>query len=301
MDLSSDALDGTRSRLYTRFGERVLPWWRQLPDTLGELATRWDLVLEAAVGSGNTSLVVRCSRGGVQRAILKLTPDTGIAEAEAFALRSWHVSGRVPRVWEYDAASGALLLEAIPAGSPAAETADAVPLREIAGLITALHSTGSPIVGSGVVPLAQRVERIVDRGFEQHRSDAASTHAVPTGRLERGAKLARALAADSEPPALLHGDLHPGNVLPGDAARGAVAIDPRPCVGDRAFDAIDWVLWPPTPQDWPARCRELSSALQVDPHRLWQWCAAFAGILAANAAARGEPRGKVDALLSIAP
>nr|WP_246360817.1 aminoglycoside phosphotransferase family protein [Haloechinothrix aidingensis] len=287
--------------MYARFGERVLPWWRQLPGTLGELATRWDLVLDGAVARGNTSLVVRCSRGGVRRAILKLTPDVGIVGAEAFALRSWQASGRVPKVWEYDAANGALLLEAIPTETPVAEAADAVPLREIACLITALHSTGRPIVGSGVVPLAQRVEFIVNRGIERHRPGTAGAHAVPTGRLERGAELARDLAAGSEPPALLHGDLQPGNVLPGGAARGAVAIDPRPCAGDRAFDAVDWVLWQAAPEDWPARCRELAAALQVDRHRLWQWCAAFAGILAANAAERGDPPGKVDALLAIAP
>ena len=40
----------------------------------------------------------------------------------------------------------------------------------------------------------------------------------------------------------MHGDLHPGNVLRGGPGRGVVAIDPRPCLGDPAFDAVDWVL-----------------------------------------------------------
>ncbi|OUC96640.1 hypothetical protein CA984_14275 [Streptosporangium minutum] len=43
------------------------------------------------------------------------------------------------------------------------------------------------------------------------------------------------------PAGLVHGDLHPGNVLDG-GPRGLVVIDPRPCVGDPAFDAVDWVL-----------------------------------------------------------
>ena len=42
---------------------------------------------------------------------------------------------------------------------------------------------------------------------------------------------------------LLHGDLTPVNVLDGGVERGLVAIDPAPCVGDPAFDAIDLVLW----------------------------------------------------------
>ena len=37
--------------------------------------------------------------------------------------------------------------------------------------------------------------------------------------------------------------IHPGNVLVGGLARGLVAIDPRPCVGEAEFDAVDWVCW----------------------------------------------------------
>src|SRR5205807_4200451 len=41
---------------------------------------------------------------------------------------------------------------------------------------------------------------------------------------------------------LLHGDLHPGNVLDGGPVRGLVAIDPMVCVGDPCFDAVDFAL-----------------------------------------------------------
>jgi streptomycin 6-kinase len=43
------------------------------------------------------------------------------------------------------------------------------------------------------------------------------------------------------PVGLVHGDLHPANVLSGPGAR-MVAIDPRPTWGDPNFDAVDWVL-----------------------------------------------------------
>jgi streptomycin 6-kinase len=50
----------------------------------------------------------------------------------------------------------------------------------------------------------------------------------------RGYELARTLA-HAGPTALVHGDLHFANIL---VAEGRlVAIDPRPCWGDPAFDA----------------------------------------------------------------
>jgi len=69
--------------------------------------------------------------------------------------------------------------------------------------------------------------------------NAAAARAVPSARLARGRELARELAAAGGVSVLLHGDLHPGNVPDGGTARGLVAIDPRPCLGDVASKAVD--------------------------------------------------------------
>ncbi len=53
------------------------------------------------------------------------------------------------------------------------------------------------------------------------------------------AEHARTLAEDGVTPVLLHGDMHPGNVLQGP--HGPKAIDPQACVGDPAFDWVDLV------------------------------------------------------------
>ncbi len=89
------------------------PWWERLPEDVAELAERWELVIGGAVGRGNTSLVLWCRRIDGRAAVLKLTPDAELGAAEASALRRWVPSGRVPLVWSYDAALGALLLEVI--------------------------------------------------------------------------------------------------------------------------------------------------------------------------------------------
>jgi streptomycin 6-kinase len=303
MDFSSATLDATRGRLLTRFGARVEPWWERLPGAIADLAERWDLVVGEAVGRGNTSLVVRCRRADGRPAMLKLTPDAKLGRQEATALRRWESSGRVPLVWGDDATLGALLLEAIAGETPLSERRVAVELDEVANLIGELHRSGAPVVADGWATLAERVEFIFEHWIERHRRRGeVATRAVPVDRLQRGHQLARALAANPGEPVLLHGDLHPSNVLDGGALRGLVAIDPRPCVGDAAVDAVDWVFWAADdPGVWEPRSRDLAVALDLEHERLWAWCAAFAAMLAASRAARGASAELVAALLAISP
>jgi streptomycin 6-kinase len=225
-------------RLRARFGPAADAWWAAMPALRADLAVRWGLVLGEPVGRGNTSLVLRATRDGVP-VILKLAVEPGLGRIEARALRSWAPSGRVPTVLADDESSGALLLEALPDVAPAAVT-----VHDVAGLIGDLHRAGDP---AGFPPLSERVAFIFGTG--------------------PGHELARRLAAEPVEAVLLHGDLHPANVL--DAGR-LVAIDPRPGVGDPAFDAVDWVDRAGLDVD------DLGAALAVDPARIRAWSAAFA-------------------------
>jgi streptomycin 6-kinase len=299
MDFSSSAHEAARRRLQARFDKELDPWWDGLPAVVAELGDRWSLTVGSPVGRGNTSLVLRCRREDGSAAILKLIPDRPLAVAEAAALRSWEPSGRVPAVWRYDPELGALLLEAIPGETPVSESARQVSLREVAGLIGALHQAGTPAVGQGVVSLAERVEFIFGHWTERYRGHTEVTDVVSLARLQRGGELARRLVADGGPSVLLHGDLHPGNVLDAGQSSGLVAIDPRPCVGEPAFDVVDWVFWNTEARDWESRSRDLASALHIEYARIWAWCSAFAAMLAAGRVSRGA--SAVEALLALAP
>ena len=94
--------------------------------------------------------------------MMKLSPEPRLATAEALALRAWEASGRVPAVWEYDAEVGALLLEGFPNETPLSDLSEVGELGDVAGLIRALHGSGSPAIGGGLVSLAERVEFIFD-------------------------------------------------------------------------------------------------------------------------------------------
>ena len=291
-----------RERLARRFGAQLEEWWPRVPALVAGLCERWQLDLGAPVGTGNTSLVLRCRRANGRPAILKVTPDAAIAATEAFALRGWAPSGRVPAVWDADPDAGALLLEAIAIHAPLPDQAAGVTIEQIAGLIRDLHGSGAPVTGPGVGPLADRVDVIFGLWAGRRARSEAMSRAVPAGRLERGHELARSLAATpAAPPVLLHGDLHPGNVLDGGPARGLVAIDPRPSVGEPAADVVDWVFWRADGVSaWETRNQELATALGLDPARLWTWCTAFAAMFAASCAARGD-LAPVQDLLAIAP
>jgi len=121
---------------------------------------------------------------------------------------------------------------------------------------------------------------------------------VPPELYERGRRLALRLAADPTPAALLHGDLTPANTLDGGAKRGLVAIDPAPCLGDPAFDAVDFVLWRADDvAAIEARAAQLAAGIDADAVRVLDWCAAFAGMVALEL---GEAGGPAEPLVELA-
>jgi streptomycin 6-kinase len=243
-------------------------WWESLPRRTAGLAERWGLEVGEPIPRGHTSLLIRCRRGG-RAAVLRLSPEVELAAEEARALRAWEPSGRVPAVWEHDD-DGALLLEAIEPGTPIGEG----PRRnaeELRALLDGLHAAPS----DGFPPLAERVEFIYAHWLPRVRG-------VSTADMEGARELARHLAATYEgPPALVHGDLHLGNVLA--STRGLLAIDPRACAGDPDFDAVDFVLWDAAVRrEAEARIPELAT----DHERLLRWCAAFVPLIAGARRAR---------------
>jgi streptomycin 6-kinase len=273
-----DLDDGVRQRLTTRFGPAVAEWFDRLPTVLRALATQWQLELGPPIARGSVSVVIRCRLPDGRPAVLKVSPDLVRLAAEAEALGEWTTS-HTPAVLASDAGAGALLLEAIEPGDPLAVSLRYPDLGRVAELLTCLHTTGRP--HPRYPRLAQRVTYLFDSGAKLYRLRPELTEVVSPALYERGRRLADRLAAQPSPTVLLHGDLTPGNLLEGDAARGLVAIDPAPCLGDAAFDAIDLLLWQADElATIEGRAQRLAVALGADAHRLLDWCTAFAGMAA---------------------
>ena len=225
--------EDARSRLVRRFGDDVTGWIDTLPDLIATLTARWGLTVVRHM-PGGTSATFLCTT-----AVLKVTPDHDVAAHEARALIAWADTQAMVDLLAADLARGALLLHRVDPGTPAAEPARVVP---------ALH-TADP---AGFAPLRARVDFL----FETLLTRRTGTYYATEHHR------ARKLAEDNVKPVLLHGDLHPGNVLQGP--HGPVAIDPRACAGDPAFDWMDFV------HDG----HDLHGA-DVDLDRVHEWLTAF--------------------------
>lgn len=207
--------DPARARLVRRFGDSVTSWIDALPDLMDTLTTRWGLTAGPLM-PGGTGATFLCTAHTGTNAVLKVTPDIDIAAHEIKALTAWAGTASMVNLLDSDVDRGAILLEAIEPGTPADEPAKVLP---------DLH-TANP---AGFPPVRARVDFLFETVLTRRTGTYYATEHAK----------ARKLAEDNITPVLLHGDMHPGNVLQGP--HGPVAIDPRACVGDPAVDWMDFV------------------------------------------------------------
>lgn len=295
-------VETVRVRLARRFGPEVAGWCAGLPALADEVARRWGLRLGRVWPKGGTSVVVPCESDDGELLVLKLTPDLKIAADEATALEAWMACRHVVMLHDADLDRGALLLERVLPGTRLADEPDRWPLEEVVPVLSGLWPQPPRLgAGSGLPELRERSEFVFEmtwRRLEQHPAVAGR---VSPDLMEGARNLASVLAGEG-PVRLLHGDLHPGNVLRGGDGRGLVAIDPRPCLGDPAFDAVDWVVADGGgEQAVQQRIDWLAGRVDgLDPDRAWAWCQAMAVVLAvALLIGRGDDLGG-EAMLALA-
>ncbi|MCW2769861.1 MAG: aminoglycoside resistance protein [Aeromicrobium sp.] len=181
------------------------------------LLDEWDLLVVDGAPPGPASVVPVMTADGP--AMLKVAPPD-VARHEALALRHWHGRGAV-RLLRADPRRGALLLERLSAQDLTGAW-DVEACEIVAGLYGRLH-----------VPAPPQLARLSTyaAGWAADLSGGRSG-ALPRRIVEQAAHLARAFATDpATDGALVHGDLHYGNVLAGDRESWS-AISPRPLSGD---------------------------------------------------------------------
>jgi streptomycin 6-kinase len=304
VDWADPTLAAARQRSRSRFGSEAYAWWDALPAVADGLTDRWGFTRLELIDHRGSAVVLRCATPSGRSACLKLVPDLALAAQEQRALEYWSATQRVPAVFAADASLGALLLEALDAlpasTAPApvdgsADPADAISLDEVADLLNDLRGAAietdarpgaDPAAPAPFPPLTDRIDFLWDLYEQRRAGDPVRAAAVPREEFAAAHLLATELAETATDVRLVHGDLHPGNVM----RRGErlVAIDPRACLGDPAFDLVDWVVDPSDdPDAWRQRAASLAAATALDADRVWQWCRALAPLLAISASARG--------------
>jgi streptomycin 6-kinase len=280
--------DEVRRRLARRYGPGIAAWFGTLPARLTDLAQEWQLELGPLIQRGTVSVVICCRLADDEPAVLKISPDLPRIAVEGAALSSWHTP-HVPKVIARSTEHGALLMEAIRPGTALDESGQLPPLPALADLVRALHDTAPPV--PIVSSVADRIAALFDAGKANYARRPDLLTVIPAELYDRGRRAALALAAEtSVGQVLLHGDLTAVNVLDGGTRRGLVAIDPAPCSGDPAFDAVDLLLWQVADlTGLIARATDLASRLDLCSERMVRWCAAFAPMAALERAEAAPP------------
>jgi len=159
-------------------------------------------------------------------------------------------------------------------------------IRILCAVVARLHTPRSKPIPE-LVPLGQWFESLLS---------AAATH---YGILEHCAGAARELLAAPLDVAVLHGDIHHGNVLDFGQA-GWLAIDPKGLYGERGFDYANILCNPDeasalAPEYFARRIALIADASGIDRRRLLQWVLAWTGLSATWMLEDGaEPRSRLE-------
>jgi streptomycin 6-kinase len=236
-------------------------WLASLPALVAACEERWGLRLEAPFPPGWVSLALPGTRGR-DDVVLKLQFPERESEHEAAALALWQGEGAV-RLLDHDPERHALLLERCRPGTPLS----ASPERALDVLIDLLPRLWRP-AGAPFRSLAheaihwsadlETVWRGAGRPFERRILDAALA-------------ALRDLPGSQGPAVLLHQDLHGDNVLAAEREPW-LAIDPKPVVAERAFDAAALIRDGPGDPVW--RLDFLANELGLDRERMRGWAIA---------------------------
>ncbi len=245
-------------------------WIAGLGDVVSRLAVEWRFdEVGAPYAGGSHSLAAPVALRDGSRAVLKVALVDDENRLEAAALDVYAGDGAV-QLFAFDEHSGAMLLEQAIPGDPLEHHPDRAEAIAIGcELLRRLRREA---------PDGHRFTLVADQACSWSSELATRLDEVPdpTARLllSAAAQLAAELTTFSTTPVLVNRDAHLGNVLA--AGREPwLLVDPKPLVGDAAFDAgylIDWLLDDQsTPADAERIVSAVASGLAVDQERARDW------------------------------
>lgn len=209
-------------------------WLLRLPDIVHELARDWALTLGEPFDDAEAtcSWVVRAIRADRSRVVLKIAMPHFEGLHEIAGLRFWSGDPTV-RLLESREDIGAMLLERVEPGTSLRELPEPEQDVEIAALLLRLWR--SPPASHPFRTLAEMLAHWTDEAL------ASRERWRDPGLVEEGLNAFTALSRRRSTDVLLATDLHAGNVLRAER-RPWLVIDPKPFVGDPAYDATQHLL-----------------------------------------------------------
>lgn len=260
-------------------------WLSRLPALAAEACERWSLDLGDPFPDGRSAWTVPGRRRDAE-VVLKIGFPHVEGQGEAAALVQWQGHGAA-EVLEHDEDTWALLLRRYRPGHALGEDPGILEGRPEEGLETAavvLRSLHAVAPDDAVAALSGRLPGLA-AGLRERATELGPAVGADPGLVAAAAELLEVLPASAARTVLLHGDLNPGNLLAHDHAgtRSWVVIDPKPEVGDPAYDPWPLLsqLHDPFDQESPtadlrSRTRLVAGLLDVDADRVAAWAFARA-------------------------
>jgi streptomycin 6-kinase len=250
-------------------------WLAARPEVIRQARERWSLTIgEPFLPGGQTAWVAPARDGAGTDLVLKVAWPHPEAAHEADGLRTWAGSGAVRLHAAHDfGPARALLVERCRPGTALSARPEPEQDTVIATLLRRLWiqpGSGHPFASLDQMcqRWADRSERILAAGQRQQPALAA----LDPGLVRAGLALFRELPATADRQVLLATDLHAGNVLA--AAREPwLVIDPKPHVGDPAYDPLQHMLNcdDRLRSDPGGLARRMAGLLDLDPDRVLRW------------------------------
>lgn len=262
-------------------------WLESLPGLVDAARTRWGLQLATPFSTGQTAWTAPARTRHGEEAVLKVVLPHEDAAGEADALELW--AGVPVAAAELLGRDGWTLL--LRRYRPGHTLEDDPQLRE--ERVEARLEVAATVMGHlHVGPTENRPPSIRDLTsvtpdladlLRERAGRHAHVLAADPGLLAAAADLLDELPKEARRTVLLHGDLNPRNLIADDDSgmRRWVAIDPKPFVGDPAYDP-----WPllaqlsdpfrePSPvAELRARTRVVCAVVEMDPDRVAAWALA---------------------------
>jgi streptomycin 6-kinase len=282
-----DTITALSDRWSLTVGEPYSPggscsWVAPVHANRGELASPWAAPGRlASAGAGGRASRASDDAAGTNGQPAELALKVGWSHDESLhepdGLRAWDGAG-VVRLFaaERTGHSSALLLERC---VPGATLAESLPETEqdpiVAGLLRRLWI--EPADGHPFRPLEVMCDRWADE-FEAALEGAPSgcvgrdRPVLDGGVVREGVRLVRELPRTAPDHVLLWTDLHAENILAAQREPW-LAIDPKPYVGDPAYDVLQHMLNCPgrLHVDPHALCRRMAALCELDANRVAAW------------------------------
>lgn len=250
-----------------------------MDDQLKYYKQRWNLSDDGNPFTTHSSLLQPVLYNGIH-CFLKIA--LGDEERRGNGLMAWYNSDAAAPVLQYDGvallmerAIGELSLIKMAKGGRDDEAS-----RIVCSVVAKLHAYKTPYPDD-LVPLNTWFKSL---------EPAAARHG---GVFVRCSQIANNLLDDPMGKVVLHGDIHHGNILD-FGEKGWLAIDPKGLLGERGFDYANLFCNPDnTTTTAPGRLTRqvdiVSKEAGLEPKRLTQWIAAWAGLSASWAVENSEP------------